>query len=251
LVLLLRDFSATWLIATTSQSLRSFQITAFNGGGFVNSGLIAALALVAVAAAYVLFKSLNPDSALAAGAVGSDSGGLSADGANAPPPPSGVASQWNAFIAQAAKAAGVDPVLLKAIVATETYFNPNAINPEKDFILEGVSYGQNDSSGRAKLVAWIKDGNDPATIGLNPSCGIAQVRVSNGKKFISGIDAWDLFNPSVCLEAAAYLIADDGTTLDTADMYNVGHGLNWLRGVRNAPYQAKVADFYSRFAGDF
>jgi Transglycosylase SLT domain len=217
----------------------------------VTPGLVAALALVAVAAAYLVFKNANPDSAFAAaGADGSDSGGPSADAPGAPPP-SGVAMQWNALIAQAAKAAGIDPVLLKAICAVETGFRPDSINPEQDFILDGVSYGQNDSNGRRLLVAWIKDGNDPASIGLNPSCGIAQVRVSNGKRFISGLDPWDLFDPATCLQAAAYLIQSDGTTLETADMYNVGHGLNWFRGVRNAAYQAKVADFYSRFAGDF
>jgi hypothetical protein len=214
----------------------------------MNSGLITALALVAAAGAYLLF-SADPAFA-AAGAAGGDSADSSADGANTPPP-SGVAMQYNALIAEAAAAAGIDPVLLKAICATETGFDPNAINPEQDFTLNGVQYGQNDRNARAQLVAWIKDGNRPASIGLNPSCGIAQVRVSNGQKFISGLDAWDLFDPAVCLEAAAYLIADDGTTLDTADMYNVGHGLNWLRGVRNLPYRAKVQDFYSRFAGDF
>ena len=217
----------------------------------MNFGLTAALALVAAAVAYLAFKSLNPDSAFAvAGDAGGDSVNPSADGANTPPP-SGVAMQYNPLIAQAAKAAWIDPVLLKAIVATETGFRPDAINPEQDFILDGVTYGQNDQNGRRILVSWIKDGNDPASIGLNPSCGIAQVRVSNGKKFIAGLDPWDLFDPSICLQAAAYLIRDDGTTLETADMYNVGHGLNWFRGVRNAAYQAKVADFYSRFAGDF
>jgi hypothetical protein len=217
----------------------------------VNLGLTAALALVAAAVAYLAFKSLNPDSAFAAaGDAGSDVGGSDYNDANTPPP-SGVAMQYNPLIAQAAKAAGIDPVLLKAICATETGFRPDAINPEQDFILNGVTYGQNDANGRRLLVSWIKDGNDPASIGLNPSCGIAQVRVSNGKTFIRGIDAWDLFDPSICLQAAAYLIRDDGTTLETADMYNVGHGLNWFRGVRNPAYQAKVADFYSRFAGDF
>ena len=181
---------------------------------------------------------------------GSDSGGSSADGSDTPPP-SGVAMQYNEIIAQAASAAGIDPVLLKSICAVESGFNQDSINPEKDFTLNGVSYSVNDSAGRAALVAWIKDGNDPASIGLNPSCGIAQVRVGNAKQFISGLDPWDLFDPATCLQAAAYLMAQMGITLDTADMYNVGHGLNWLRGVRNAPYQAKVADFYSRFAGDF
>src|SRR5262249_3308750 len=106
-------------------------------------------------------------------------------------------------------------------------------NREQDFILDGVTYGQNDSNGRALLVAWIKDGNDPASIGLNPSCGIAQVRVSNGKKFIAGLDPWDLFDAGVCLQAAAYLIAADGTTLDTAVMYNAWQGMNLFRGVTN------------------
>ena len=159
--------------------------------------------------------------------------------------------QWNAAIAQAAAAAGIDPALLKSIVATETGFNPDAINPEKDFVLNGVSYKQYDRAGQRALVAWIKDGNEPAMIGLNPSCGIAQVRVSNAKKFISGLNAWDLFDAATCLEAAAYLIADDGTTLDTADMYNVGNGTNWARGVRNVPYRTKVQTFYAEFQGDF
>ena len=217
----------------------------------MNSGLIAALALVAAAAAYIVFRSLNPDSALAAaGVAGGDLGGSSADGASTPPP-SGVAMQWNPLIAQAAAAAGIDPVLLKAITATETGFRPDAINPEQDFILNGVSYKQYDRKGQEFLVAWIKAGNNPASIGLNPSCGIAQVRVSNGKKFIRGLDAWDLFEPATCFEAAAYLIADDGTTLETADKYNVGNGSNWARGVRNLPYRTKVAGFYSKFAGDF
>jgi len=216
-------------------------------------GLIAVLTLVAAAAAFMLYRLVNPNSAFAAaGDVGSDSGGMSTDtSANNAPAPSGVAMQYNALIAQAAKAAAIDPVLLKAICATETGFNRDAINPEKDFTLNGVTYAQYDRAGQALLVAWIKDGNDPATIGLNPSCGIAQVRVGNAKKFIQGLDPWDLFDPATCLQAAAFLIADDGTTLDTADMYNVGHGLNWLRGVRNLPYLAKVQDFYSRFAGDF
>ncbi len=180
----------------------------------MNSGLIGALSLVAVAAAVVLYRLFNPNFAFAA-------------------------------------AGEIDPVLLKSICATETGFNPDAINPEKDFTFDGVSYGQYDRAGQKLLVAWMKAGNDPASIGLNPSCGIAQVRVSNGKKFITGMDPWDLFDPSICLQAAAFLIADDGTTLDTADMYNVGHGSNWARGVRNEPYLLKVQNYYQEFAGDF
>ncbi len=218
----------------------------------MNSGLIAAFALVAAAALFAMYEVFNPVSAFAdAGDVGSGSGTETADSTTATSSPSGVAMQWNSLIAQAAKAAGIDPVLLKAICAQETGFRADAINPEKDFTLNGVSYAQYDTAGQRLLVAWIKDGNDPATIGLNPSCGIAQVRVGNAKKFIQGLDPWDLFDPATCLSAAAYLIADDGTTLATADIYNVGHGLNWIRGVRNLPYLQKVQDFYSRFAGDF
>lgn len=222
----------------------------------MNTGFAAASALVAVAAAFLLYRLLHPASAFAAsgdvggGGTGEDSGDSSGSGA-AKPAPSGVASQYDPLILNAAHEAQIDPVLLKAICATETGFRVDAINPEKDFTLNGVTYAQYDSEGQRLLVEWIKAGNDPASIGLNPSCGIAQVRVGNAKKFIQGLDAWDLFDPATCLEAAAFLIADDGTTVATADKYNVGAGLNWLRGVRNAAYQQKVADFYSRFAGDF
>ena len=205
-------------------------------------------AAVAAAAAFFAYRLFSPSMAFAAaGDAGSGSDASSGSAASS----SGVAMQWNAAIAQAAAAAGIDPALLKSIVATETGFNPDAINPEKDFVLNGVSYSQYDRAGQRALVAWIKDGNEPATIGLNPSCGIAQVRVSNAKKFISGLNAWDLFDAPTCLEAAAYLIADDGTTLDTADMYNVGNGTNWARGVRNVPYRTKVQTFYAEFQGDF
>jgi len=217
----------------------------------VNSGLFAAFGFVGVVALVLLYELLSPTSAFAAtGDVGSSSDTGSADSSSTSPP-SGVASQWNDLIAQAAKEAGIDPVLLKAICAQETGFNPDSINPEKDFTLNGVTYAQYDRAGLRLLVAWIKAGNDPASIGLNPSCGIAQVRVGNAKKFIQGLDAWDLFDPATCLEAAALLIESDGTTVATADKYNVGNGLNWLRGVRNAPYQAKVAGYYAQFAGDF
>ncbi len=205
-------------------------------------------AAVAAAAAFFAYRLFSPSMAFAAeGDVGSGSDASSGSASSS----SGVAMQWNAAIAQAAAAAGIDPALLKSIVATETGFNPDAINPEKDFVLNGVSYKQYDRAGQRALVAWIKDGNEPAMIGLNPSCGIAQVRVSNAKKFISGLNAWDLFDAPTCLEAAAYLIADDGTTLDTADMYNVGNGTNWARGVRNVPYRTKVQTFYAEFQGDF
>jgi len=215
---------------------------------------------VAAIGALVLYELHKPMAFAAAGDTGdgSDSGAAAGDqletsGATAAPgpAPSGVATQWNSAIASAAKKAGIDPVLLKAIVATETGFNPDAINPEKSFVLEGVSYAQYDRAGQRALVAWIKDGNDPATIGLNPSLGIAQVRVSNGKKFIQGLDAWDLFDPAIDLEAAAYLIADDGTSYDTIDMYNVGNGSLWARGVRNASYRTKAQGFYGVFKGDF
>src|SRR5258708_36135199 len=112
-------------------------------------GLIAALTLVAAVAAFMLYQVLNPNSAFAAaGEEGGATGGESTDSSSASPP-SGVAMQWNDLIAQAASAAKIDPVLLKAICAQETGFRPNAINPEKDFTLNGVSYAQYDSKGQA------------------------------------------------------------------------------------------------------
>src|SRR6266481_1606626 len=134
------------------------------GSSRMTSGLIGALSLVAAAGAFLLFRLFNPNLAFAAtGDVGSDSGGSTADEtAASAPAPSGVAMQYNALIAQAAKAAAIDPVLLKAICAQETGFNRDAINPEKDFTLNGVTYAQYDRAGQALLVAWMKDGNDPA-----------------------------------------------------------------------------------------
>jgi hypothetical protein len=230
----------------------------------VNPALVIGGALAAAAVAYLLYKlyeQQNAGGAMAfaaeSDAGGGDSGGSEPDEdfspATAPArsAPSGVAMQWNDAIAQAASNAGIDPALLKAIAATETNFNPNAINPEKDFMVNGVSYKQYDSAGQRALVAWIKAGNEPALIGLNPSLGIAQVRVGNAKTFISGLHAWDLFDPATCFLAAAFLIRDDGTDFDTLDMYNVGNGSNWARGVRNLPYRAKAQSFYTKFVGDF
>jgi hypothetical protein len=168
--------------------------------------------------------------------------------------PSGVHPEFDAAIAQAASVAGISPVTLKAIAATETYFNPDAINPEQDFTLNGVSYSQYDRTGQALLVAWIKAGNDPVSIGLNPSVGIAQVRVSEGKAFIQGLNAWDLFDAATCFEAAAYFISqliDGGVNDSTLDAYNVGLGANWRRGIRNLPYRDKANGFQAKFAGDF
>jgi hypothetical protein len=209
-------------------------------------------AAVAAVGAYIAYRLYAPGMAFAAeGETGSGGGDTPPDASASSRSPSGVATQWTAAIAQAATTAGIDPVLLKSIVAQETGFNPDAINPEKDFVLNGVSYKQYDRAGQRALVAWIKQGNEPATIGLNPSLGLAQVRVANAKKFISDLNAWDLFDAATDLLAAAYLIADDGTTLDTADMYNVGNGKNWANGVRNLPYRTKVQNYYAQFAGDF
>lgn len=185
-----------------------------------------------------------------------DSGGGSEDASadsTSLPSPSGVAMQFNDAIAAAAARAGVDPVMMKALTAVESGFVNTSINPEKDFMLNGVSYGQNDRAGRAALVAWIQDGNDPASIGLNPSIGMMQIRVSIAKQFISGLDAWDLFDPATNFEAGADLMAQMGAGLsyDTADAWNVGLGTNWRNGVRNAPYLAKAQSFYDKFRGDF
>lgn len=212
---------------------------------------IAVATVLAAVGAYLLYRKYAQGALQFAGVGDLGGGGGGGGVTDSTRGPSGVAMQWNEAIANAAKQAGIDPILLKSIVATETGFNPDAINPEKDFILNGVSYKQYDRAGQAALVAWIKAGNDPASIGLNPSCGIAQVRVSNAKKFVSALEALDLFDGATCLLAAALLIADDGTTFETVDMYNVGNGSLWARGVRNTGYRAKAQKFYQQFLADF
>ena len=149
------------------------------------------------------------------------------------------------------KMPGLTRFCSKAICATESGFNPDSINPEQDFTLGGVSYTQNNSAGRSLLVQWIKAGNDPASIGLNPSCGLAQVRVGNAKKFISGLDAWDLFDPATGLEAGAYALADMGATLDTADMYNVGPWYELGAGRSQCSVSSACRNVLRAISGDF
>lgn len=224
----------------------------------MNVGILSALAALGMGAAYLFFK--NSSLSAAGGSLNLAGGGdLSSspagDGGTASPAKkSGLGNEWDDLIAQAAAKQGIPPVVLKAIVAKESFFNPNAINPEKNFILNGASYQQYDRSGDRALAAWIADGNDPATIGVNPSLGLGQVRVSEGKKFIGGLDAWDLFDPATNLEAAASLLAElfnSGITLDTIDAYNVGLGGNWQRGIRSLGYRDDVNKYAQKFAGDF
>src|SRR6266446_6895797 len=154
----------------------------------MNPAVLVIAVAAAMGAGYLVWKHLENVSAFAAdgpgtdGVVGSDLGSSSADSAPSLPSPSGVAMQYNAAIFAAAQRAGVDPVLMKALTAKETGFNANAINPEKNFTFDGTSYAQYDRAGQRLLVAWIKEGNDPAAIGLNPSLGMMQIRVGNAKK---------------------------------------------------------------------
>lgn len=218
----------------------------------MNPALLGLLVIVPIAG-YLALKHFSGVLAFAGSPdTGTGEEGSSADGTSLPSP-SGVAMQWNDAILAAAEQANVDPVMMKSLTAEESGFNADSINPEKDFMLDGVSYGQNDRAGRAALVAWIKEGNDPASIGLNPSCGMMQIRVSIAKQFIRGLDAWDLFDPATNFEAGSYLMRQmgDGLSYDTADAWNVGLGSNWSNGVRNEAYRAKVQNYYDKFRGDF
>lgn len=165
-------------------------------------------------------------------------------------PKSGIGHQYDAIIADIARREGISPVLLKAIVAKETYFDEEAVNPEQTFTLGGVTYPPSSNAGRQKLREFISRGGDPATIGLNPSLGLAQVRVRTGKHFIPGLDAVELFDPKTNLTASARLLREllgAGITLDTIDAYNVGQDLH----PRNFPYRDKVKQFFAQFQGDF
>jgi len=169
-------------------------------------------------------------------------------------PKSGIGNQYDALISSVANAESVDPVLLKAIVATETDFDEEAVNPEQSFTLNGVSYSPSDGRGRKALRDFIAAGGDPASIGLNPSLGLAQVRVGNGKHFIPGLQALELFDPQTNLTASSRLLRElvhAGVTLETIDAYNVGQGRVLSGELRNLPYRDKAKRNYAIFQTDF
>jgi hypothetical protein len=211
---------------------------------------LGAAGLFAVIALFLRQKtsSLSTAGGMPMGNAG-DLTGAGSSGAGSPQK-SGLGNQWDVLIQQVAAAERVEPALLKAIVAKESYFDEEALNPERDFVLNGVSYGQYDSAGTKALHDFIAAGNDPKSIGLNPSLGLAQVRVSEGQSFIPGLQAVELFDPQTCLTASARLLRqlfDAGITLDTIDAYNEGQALHR----RKLPYRDAVNAYYVRFKGDF
>ncbi len=155
-------------------------------------------------------------------------------------------------IESAASSYGIPPHVLKAIVRRETNFRPNEVNPGKSFTLDGVTYSAANSTGRSRLRDFILSGGDPASLGLNPSIGLAQVRVGTARKILRSprLTASALFNPAINLAAAAALLRelfDAGITLDTIDAYNVGQDLQ----PRNLPYRDAVKGFARQFERDF
>ena len=160
--------------------------------------------------------------------------------------------RFDALIAQIARRLRVPPSLLKAIVHHESSFNPDAINPERTFSLNGVSYGPNSRDGRAKLRAFILAGGNPLELSprVNPSIGLAQVRIRIGRAFIPGVSAKQMFNPTTNLTASASLLRellDAGITMGTIDAYNVGQDLS----PRNFPYRDRVRALELRYRKDF
>lgn len=158
--------------------------------------------------------------------------------------------QYDGLIQRVAAAYRVPPTWLKAIVAVESNFDPYAINPERDFVLGGMSYKASSRRDRIVLVQFILQGNDPATLRLNPSLGLTQLRVSTARKFLPSLRALQLFDEEVNLTIAAQLLAQlirAGITLETIDAWNVGQDLK----PRNLLYRTNVRDFANRFQGDF
>jgi len=167
---------------------------------------------------------------------------------------SGIGNEWDALIAAIADAEKVDPVLLKAIVKKESRFDEEAVNPEQSFTINGQTYSPSSSTGRRLLHDFIAAGGDPASLGLNPSLGLAQVRVSTGKFFIPGLEARELFDPKTNLTASARLLVqlfDAGVRLETIDGYNVGQGRVLSGDLRNFPYRDEVNRNYALFKNDF
>lgn len=179
---------------------------------------------------------------------------LGALGRVGPAPPQGaVTTNTNDFddvIQTAAEQAGMDdPAMLKAIVAKESGFNPYAVNPEGTYVLDGTRYTAGDMAGRGKLAQYIQGGGDPGALGINPSIGLAQVRLSTARKILNSphLTAQQLYSVSTNLLAAAALLKqlfDAGITIDTIDAYNVGQDLS----PRNLPYRDDVKRFYQQFA---
>ncbi len=155
------------------------------------------------------------------------------------------------LIFEEAKRQGVDPVILKAIVAKESSFNPEAINPEKTFALQGVTYSPVNPQGRRALRrAILAENLNPLSIRVNPSIGLAQVRLTIARAFLPDVTARELFDPRTNLRASASLLRqlfDNGITLDTIDAYNVGQDLQ----PRNLPYRDAVKQFAREFQNDF
>ncbi len=161
-------------------------------------------------------------------------------------------SSFDATIAEAADRWNVKPNILKAIVARESGFNQVAINPEKSFVLKGVLYSAGDAKGRTALRAFIAEGGDPLSLGINPSIGLAQVRLTTARSLSNNpsLKASALFVPATNLDLAARLLRqlfDAGITIDTIDAYNVGQDLS----PRNLPYRDAVKQNADRFASDF
>ncbi len=163
-----------------------------------------------------------------------------------------LSSVYDGFISRLAFTDGVTPQLVKAIIAQESGFDPDAINPEKSFSLDGTPYGQSNPAGRAALRTYIKKfGNPPP--GINPSIGLGQIRLTTGRSELGIQLAALLFDPLTNLQATAKHLAfifRQGIVLDTIDAYNVGvSGLK--SGRRNLVYQKRVAGFVAKFAKDF
>ena len=160
--------------------------------------------------------------------------------------------RFDVLIAEVARRLRVPPSLLKAIVHQESGFNPQAINPERTFALDGVNYGPNSRKGRAELRAFILAGGNPLKLSprVNPSIGLAQVRIAIARAFIPGVSAKLLFNTTTNLTASASLLREllnAGITMDTIDAYNVGQDLK----PRNFPYRDRVRALELRYRKDF
>src|SRR5260370_13564213 len=225
-------------------------------------GLFAVLALaVAGVAGYVLWKRRKKasESLQSRGEGGNvDESAKSKSGINeggtGPKAKSGIGDDYDALISSVATAEGADPVLLKAIVRKESDFDEEAINPERTFTLNGVTYSPSSSEGRKRLHDFIAGGGDPASIGVNPSLGLASVRVSTGKHFMPGLQALELFDPQMNLTLSAKLLRElkgAGITLETIDAYNVGQSRVLSGELRNLPYRDEVRANYALFQNDF
>lgn len=173
-----------------------------------------------------------------------DSGGSLA------PPPWPWRGRYDKLFWDAAKNETLLAAWLKAIAQHESGQGAMRINPEDSRIsereLRNKIVAANDGG-----ISFLASFNPP----INPSTGLLQIRWSTAKALGAGSPA-SLFDPPVNVAIGALLAYqmryNQGIDIfSLPDVWNVGAGGNWFRGVRNVAYRNAVLGWFRQFQADF